>query len=92
MSIVRYAKVGARYGFYNELVVTPENASDVYMYEHVDDFIACQECKLGGSQDHDPGKTIPFVKLKDSGEARDHLLAHRAAGHAVPNYAFEFLK
>lgn len=90
MSILRFAKIGARYGFYNELVVTPENASDVYMYEHVDGFIACQECKLGGSQDH-PG-TYPCVKLKDDAEARDHLMAHRAAGHAVPDYAIEGLK
>lgn len=91
MSICRYAKVGQRYGFYNEYTHTIESASDVYMYEHVGGFIACQECKLGGSQDHEPGQTIPFVKLEGIAKAHEHLLAHRAAGHIVPGYALAYL-
>lgn len=91
MSICRYAKVGQPFGFCNEYTHTIESASDVYMYEHVNGFIACQECKLGGSQDHEPGRTVPFVKLKDIAKARDHLLAHRAAGHIVPEYALAYL-
>lgn len=90
MSIVRYAKTGQVCGFYNEHRVTPDVASDVYMYEHVDGFIACQECKLGGSQNTTP-YAYPFVMLKTYDAALNHLLEHREAGHATPQYAIDSL-
>lgn len=92
MSICRYARIGQPYGFYNEYRHDAESASDVYMYKHVHGFIACQECKLGGSQDHEPGSTVPFVKLTSYGEAHKHLLAHKTAGHAVPQFAINSTK
>lgn len=92
MSICRYAKIGQPYGFYNEYRHDAESASDVYMYEHVHGFIACQECKLGGSQDHEPNSTVPFVKITSYDEAHKHLLSHKSAGHAVPQGAINSCK
>ena len=58
------------------------------MYEDTSGFIACQECKLGGSKEHHK-YTVECVALPSYEAARQHLLEHRAAGHAVPNYAIE---
>lgn len=90
MSICRFAKIGQSYGFYNEYRHTAETASDVYMYEHVDGFIACQACKLGESVEH-PG-TRDCVKLETYDAAHKHLLAHKAAGHVVPQGAIDLCK
>jgi len=90
MSICRFAKIGQPTGWFNEDRHDESSESDVYMYEHVDDFIACQECKLGGSVEH-PG-TMDCVKLKDYSDAHKHLLAHRAAGHRVPQFAIDVCK
>lgn len=90
MSICRFAKIGQPYGFYNEYRHDAASASDVYMYEHVDGFVACQECKLGGSVEH-PG-TRYCVKLETYDAAHKHLLAHQDAGHAVPQYAIDVCK
>lgn len=89
MSICRRVKIGQSYGNFNEYRHTAETASDVYMYEHVGGFLACQECGLGGSVDHEPGNTIPFVKLPTWLDAVEHLKKHMAAGHAVPVDAIE---
>ena len=90
MSICRLAKIGQTYGWNDECVHDASTASDVYMYE-AQGFIACQECKLGGNQQHGEFSR-PVVKLNGYEEARIHLLAHRVAGHAVPESAIETCK
>lgn len=57
---------------------------EIYLYEHVDNFLVCQECLLGGNQ-HINETTIDGVKLKDYNEAKAHLEKHKAAGHEVFN-------
>lgn len=54
--------------------------SDVYMYEHVDGFIVCQACKLGGSEKQCKN-TYPGRRFDTYSAARDHLIEHFKAGH-----------
>jgi hypothetical protein len=54
--------------------------SDVYMYEHVDGFIVCQSCKLGGSEQFDAG-TYPGRQFFTYSAAKAHLIEHYKAGH-----------
>ncbi len=53
--------------------------SDVYVYEHVDGWFECCMCRLREANDDHCADT--------PGQMVEHLLEHRRAGHAVPEYA-----
>lgn len=61
--------------------------SDVYLYEHVDNYVHCCMCRL-----EDDGKDGCEAdgRFYDDASAVAHLKAHEAAGHRVPAYAFEY--
>ena len=59
--------------------------SDVYMY-YSDGGIDCCGCLL-----HPKPADPEFWYFKTAREAADHLLAHREAGHLVPQYAIDEL-
>ncbi len=61
-----------------------ENGSDVYMFPHTMGWVCCCGCKLHGD-DSD-------TTFTDRRDAIEHLLAHRAKGDTVPEYAIERLR
>jgi hypothetical protein len=56
--------------------------SDVYVYE-AENGIECCGCRL---------LDVAFFTAAGPGEMLEHLMAHRAAGHAVPESALEELR
>lgn len=60
--------------------------SDVYMFHHVADGFLCMLCRL------DPDADRMGWSTNSRQEAIRHLEAHRQAGHAVPDHAFERLR
>ena len=79
-----------RHSFYRSGDEEDKSQSDVYMYEHVDDFIECCGCILSPLPNSDEGNvSIQFVSKR---AALAHLWQHRLAGHIVPQYAFDRLE
>jgi hypothetical protein len=56
--------------------------SDVYVYE-VEGGVECCRCGLNEGR---------WFRARDAAEMMEHLLAHRAAGHRVPEEALEELR
>lgn len=59
--------------------------SNVYVYDSVNGGIVCCGCALT----NEAGVIQTFVT---SGEMLDHLDAHRAKGHLVPDYTYEEIR
>ncbi len=62
------------------------DGSDVYVYGSNDgkrEFLVCCGCNLGGGA---------IVSCRTEAEMIAHLLAHREAGHTVPEYTLERLR
>jgi len=59
------------------------DGSDVYVYEHCDNFIACQWCSLNN------GNT---KALFTDEEALEHMAEHREKRHCVPDYVFDHFR
>lgn len=57
--------------------------SDVYVYDHVDGWLACTICRLNPLG---PGRMFPddFQAFNSTQEMLDHLAVHIKAGHKVP--------
>lgn len=68
--------------------------SDVYLYEHIDDFYECCSCRLMKKEIHSTG-LIPDFKMHKSkkmlnlNEVLFHLMKHKKKEHKVPDYALE---
>jgi hypothetical protein len=64
------------------------NDSDVYLYEHINDFIQCCACRLTAATEHG----FDNRNFKTVWEAHAHLVEHQKAGHKVPKYALKRLR
>ena len=62
----------------------PHYFSDIYIYGFDDDLYCCGNCLL-----HPENKT---TLLHSKQEIIDHMDAHRAAGHRVPDSAYRILE
>jgi len=56
---------------------------DVYLYHHTDGYVECCACGLQSNNN---------LKLASFEAAIEHLYQHRAAGHAFPEEAIEWLE
>jgi len=79
-----------RHSFYRSEDEEDKAQSDVYMYEHIDDFTECCGCLLSSLPNRDQGcVSVQFMSKRG---ALAHLWQHRLAGHIVPQYAFDRLE
>ncbi len=57
------------------------DGSDVYIYEHVDGYIECQDCPMGV-----PYSMCDDRQFTDMSSLIVHIAEHINAGHCVPDY------
>lgn len=57
------------------------DGSDIYLYEHCDDFICCHECNINDGES---------FKIKTDKEAIEHIKSHINNNDKVPQHAIDY--